>query len=121
MQAVLEAREQRKGVVNTLLYVGAGNGKRADFEVLAHRQQREDTPPFRYVSDPKSGNIMRWHLVDDFPRQFDRTGARMGQPADSTQGGTLARAVSPDQRDDLALVNLQRNPFQGLNVTVIGV
>ena len=43
------------------------------------------------------------------------------QARNRSQGGGFSGAVSTDQGDDLALVDVKRDPFQGMDVAVIGV
>ena len=64
---------------------------------------------------------MRRQVADPLALQLDLALARVQQPGDRLQRGALARPVRADQADDLPLPDLQGNPFQRVDVAVIGV
>ena len=64
-------------------------------------------------------------MPDDTPvinlKETHLAGAGFLDAANRPQGGTLARPVGADQRDDFALVYLNRDAVQGLDLAVVGM
>jgi len=56
-----------------------------------------------------------------FPTESDVAAARLDQAGDRPKRRALARAVRPDQRDDLALLDRDRDPFEGVDGSVMDV
>src|SRR5207302_2233065 len=75
----------------------------AESQVLVHGQLREGAAALRHVSDAGPGDRFRppWQPL---PRE-DEVAARLHGRGDRAQRRRLARAVGPEDGDDLALVD----------------
>src|SRR5262249_43918780 len=120
--ALLEAREQRVDAIDVLadrLRVLAREG--AHLEVLQHGHAREDAAPLRRVGDADRGDGVTGHRLDLAPLEHDPPAARRDDARDRAQRRGLAGAVGADQRDDLALVDLDRDALERLDRAVVRV
>ena len=59
----------------------------------------------------------RRHAVDRLAVQLDRADSGCEQPRDQLEDRALAAAARPDQRDELAVLDLHRDPLQGTHRT----
>ena len=53
--------------------------------------------------------------------EFDGAGAGLQQTADGVQGGGFAGAVRADQGDDLTLVYIKGDAFDGVDAAIVDV
>ncbi len=88
---------------------------------LGNREQRENTPPFRHVSDPQGGNLVRFQSDDVFALEADAATLGAHDSADAAQGGAFARPIRAHQRDHLAFVHGEVESLERVNLTVIGM
>src|SRR3954453_18667286 len=117
--ALLEAREERVDAVDVLADPGAvAAGERAHLEVLEDRHPREDAPPLGRLGDPDLGDRVARQALDVAAVEDDPPGPRRDDARDGPQRRRLAGAVGADQRDDLALVDLERDALQRLDRAV---
>src|SRR6266498_3013460 len=72
-------------------------------------------PPLWRLRDPDLGDLVAGQTLDLGALEGDPPGERWDDPGDRAQGGRLARAVGADERDDLALVDGQRDALQRLD------
>src|SRR5436190_2515561 len=118
--ALLQPREQVVDAVQIRIDVVVAQ-IRPELEVLAHGHAREAAPALRPLRDAEPDDLLRSRLPQLASLEFDRPLARRREPGDRAQGRRLAGTVRADQRDDLALVDLDRYPLQGLDVSVEAV
>ena len=93
----------------------------AHLEVLHHAHAREETPAFGRLADAHLDDRMRRVLRDVPALEADLPLARVVQAVDRPQGGRLARAVRPDERHDLAVVDVERHALDRMDRAVVGV
>src|SRR4051794_24811160 len=120
--ALLQAREQGVHAVEVLadaLRVAAR--ERAHLEVLEHGHAREDPPALGRLRDPDLGHGVARQALDLRAVEHDPSGARRHDAGDRPQRRRLAGAVRADQRDDLTLVDLERDALERLDRAVEGV
>ena len=97
-------------------------GVGADLEVFEHAHPAEQPPPLGHQDDAalddRGAAASVW-----IGRAVERDGAggRPVQAHDRPHQRRLAGAVRPDQRDDLALLDLQRDVPERLHVAVVGI
>ena len=70
---------------------------------------------------PGLDELVGGRLRDVLAVERDRALARVEQAADRLERGRLAGAVRPDQRHDLALVDLDRDALERVDLAVVGV
>ena len=75
----------------------------AEFEVVAHRELGQHLAAFRGMREAEAHDLVRREAREVLPQEGDLAHARLDEPGDGAQDGGLARAVGPDERDDLAL------------------
>ncbi len=93
----------------------------ADFEIFVDREIGKDAPLFRHVTEPAADDGMG-RLIRDVPAlEHDAAGAAFDQPDDGAEGSGLAGAVAPEQRDHLALADLERDVEQDVGGAVMAV
>src|SRR5262252_466444 len=78
-------------------------------EILRHREIAEDASVFWHPADAEPADLMRQERVKRLPVEGDGAARHLDQAHDGLEGGGLARAVPPKQRDDLALARLERH------------
>ncbi len=89
---------------------------RGQAQRLAHREERVEDEFLRH--DPQRltcGTEVVDHVV---PHHRHLAGAGARQPGDDRDQRRLAGAIGPEQAEELALLNLQRDPAQGLELAV---
>src|ERR671925_118095 len=86
--------------------VASGRG-RADAQVLGHREPGEDPPPLGREADALTNDLLGRQVADLAPVELDRPAARAVEADDRHEGRRLARAIRPEERDDLALADAQ--------------
>ena len=62
---------------------------------------------------------MRWLAADVLAFKGDFSGAWFEQSGDGAQCGRFAGAIRADERDDFALIDMQRNACQRFNGAVV--
>ncbi len=81
----------------------------------------EDAPALGHLDDPDRDDVVGGHGGQVAAVEDDLSAARPQQSAHRVQHRRLARAVGADERDDLAVIDGQRDATQGLDVAVVGV
>ena len=122
VHALFQAREQAEHA----LHIGAdvflvGAGKRAHLKVLAHAQARKNAPALGRLQHAQVHDLVRGNLVDALAFEHNLTLARRRDARDRAQRGALARAVRADQRDDLALLDGDRDAFERVDIAIVGM
>jgi hypothetical protein len=79
-------------------------------QVFLDRQVAEDRPAFKHLDDAPIDNFVRRQVVDALTLELNRAAGHLAllgveQAGDSLQGCRLARAIGPQQRNDLPLVD----------------
>jgi len=92
-----------------------------DLEVLANREFGEDAPSFRHVPDARVDDLMRIRMRDISLFQPDPSSAGVEDAGDRAQGGAFAGSIGSDKRNNLALVDVQRDTHERMDVPVVGV
>ena len=93
----------------------------ADLEVFLHRQFGEDAPLFRHIAKPAAYDRVRRLVRDVLAFEDDAAGALLDQADDRAKGRRLAGAVAPEQRDHLAIADLERDIEQDMRRTIVAV
>ena len=86
--------------------------RRAHLQIFEHRHAREDAAPLRRLRDPHARDLVRRHAGDVAPVIDDRAVARLRIAADRHHQRRLAGAVGADQRDDLAVEDIEVDAAQ---------
>ena len=115
--ALLEPREQLE---HPLDRPGAGPGERHP-QIFQDGQVAKNLAPFGHIADAERGDPVRWPSRRVGAENFDLAVARRGQPDQAAHRRRLARAVAPEEGDDLALADLDRHTLEDVALAVIGV
>ncbi|KAI3478981.1 hypothetical protein L1887_59004 [Cichorium endivia] len=118
--AILEAREQFEDMLHARVDGGAVLEKAAHFQVLGHRQVGEDAPPLGRDGDALAHDLVRGQLGDVLALEAHGAAAGARRAAEGHEQRGLARAVGADQRDDLAVVDMQAHAVHGADGAVVG-
>jgi hypothetical protein len=54
-------------------------------------------------------------------REYDFAGPRPEQAGEGAERGGFSRAIGPDEGDDLALFNLEADPFEGVDGPIVDI
>jgi hypothetical protein len=92
----------------------------AHLQVLGHRQRREHAPALGRDGDALAHDVVRGQVGDVPAVQQDVAAAGARAAAHRHQQRGLAGAVGADQRDDLALVDVQADLVDGADGAVVG-
>ena len=93
----------------------------ADFEVFVDGQIRKNAALFRYIAEPAAHDGVG-RLVRNIPAlEHDAAAALRDQADDGAEGGGFAGAVAPEQRDHLAVADLERDVEQDVRRAVMAV
>ena len=90
-------------------------------QVLGHRQRREHALPAGHLRDATRRDLVRRGVGHVAPVEDDGAPACLDEPGDRLQQRRLAGAVRPEERDDLALVDLEVDAEQHLHAVVMHV
>jgi hypothetical protein len=116
-QHVVEHGKERKDfVVDRPL--AARPGGVAGYEVLAHRQERENLAPLRDIAKAGLGPQVRRHFRHVLVVPADRAGSRHVLPDDGAQERRLADAVAAENGQNTAGLRLDRHGPQRLRRAV---
>ena len=134
---LLATRELRRGVVEPAAQrgeqvervVGRGLGvlvvasvdPQRDLEVLGDAERREHAPPAGNLDDALAGDQVRPHAADVDARVADGAAFGRDEAGDRAQHGGLAGAVGAEQRDRLALAQLEVHAEEHLHLAVCDV
>jgi len=80
---------------------------RAHFEVLLHRHAGQYSPALLHLQDPEPHDLVLGHAPQAPPLENHVAAARRQDAGDGPQQGRFARAISADERNHLALLDLQ--------------
>ena len=126
--ACCDLRSARRGKerVDTLevalhLLVAARALERAHLQVLEHAHPREEPPPLGRLRDPELHDLVRGPIRDLLALEADRSPPRAVEAVDRAERRRLAGAVRADQRDDLALPDVDRDALERFDRAVVGV
>src|SRR2546430_5784974 len=126
MAPLLEPREIGVHLLQVLAQPGAQGAPRvrAGEQVFLDGQVLEAVPPLHHLADAALHQPGRIELVDALAAEHDlalRHLAALGaqQVRDGLQRGGLAGAVGAEQRDDLALLHLERHPLEHQDDVVV--
>src|SRR5215467_14702358 len=81
-------------------------------EIFRHREIAEDAPVLWHPADAEPADLVRQERVERLPVEGDGAARHLDKAHDGLEGGGLARAVAPEQRDDLALARLERHAVE---------
>ena len=91
------------------------------FKVFLHGHLEEDSAPFGNQGQTLGDNLMTRRFDQRFTQKSDISGLAVEQAGDGIQRGGFSRAVGADQGNDLTLVDLEGNAFDGMDAAVINV
>src|SRR5262249_48924675 len=118
-RTLLQARKEAVDPLEVLLdRVAVAAQVHALEKVLLDRQPWEEAPTLRDVHDPRRDDLLGTGAGQIGAGEPDRAAPRPRQLRNRVEERRLARAVGPDQRDDLALLDLQRNLPEDLDLAV---
>jgi hypothetical protein len=113
------ARKELGHVLDRLLHrLGVAMEERAELEVLAHGEVREDRAALGHERHAAGDHVLGRELRDVVARVLDRAGGEGQEAHDALQRRRLARAVGADHRDDLARLHVERDAAQRLDSAV---
>src|SRR5690606_3983590 len=94
-----------------------------ELQVLFHRQSADDAPVFGHEADTGARGLEGLHRVQRLAVEPDLAGGqvRIVDAGDRAQRRRLARAVASEQRDDLALVDVEGDALHDVALAVVGV
>ncbi len=123
--ALMRARfQQREQGVDTFQIrveaVGIVGNDRAHLQILEHRHAREDAPALRRLHDAEPRDLVHRELRDVASLKQNAAVAGAGAAKDRHHQRGLARAVAADQRDDLALIDIETDAVQDRQHAVTG-
>src|SRR6266446_3962520 len=118
-RALLETREKFKHLVERPQSPLAA--PRCDGEVFARSQAGENTSLLWHEPEAHARDDIGWQVSDVAAAIGDATGIRLQIAHDRQQRCCFACAVAPQDRDDLALLHVERNALQHMAQAVIGV
>src|SRR5437016_1708068 len=81
----------------------------------------EDLPSFGHLDDPGAHHTVRAPAINALAVELDRAARRPEEAGDHPQGGRLARAVRPQERDDAPLGDLEADAVQRADAAVVGL
>jgi hypothetical protein len=79
---------------------------------------REQPPALQHVGEAEGHPLVSPQSVDAAPVELDPPVPRPDEPGHAVEEGGLAGAVRAEERDDLALVDLERDVPQDLEIAV---
>src|SRR3954469_12888424 len=86
--------------------------KRAEFQVVQHRELRKDLPPFRHQDQAARHDVVRGESGNVLAAERDAAPHGTKEPADRAHESGLSGAVGAEHRDHLALANLEIDTLQ---------
>src|SRR6266576_1278305 len=120
--ALLQPRKKREHALHIGRYAGFVVARVGTHDqVVENAHPREQSPALGRLPDPELDDSRGPCAGDVLAVERDLPRVRMHQARDGAQRGGLAGAVGPDEGDDLALLDLDRHPAQGLDAPVEGV
>jgi hypothetical protein len=121
MQPFLQAREQLKHTLDVGIKTRKVGDGRAHLQIFQHRHAGENAAAFRRLRDAQLGDIVRRHIGNVAAVEDDLAFARARIAEDGHHQGRLAGAVGADERDDLALIYLERDALKRDDIAVEGL
>src|SRR5258708_29896430 len=126
MASVLEPGKVGIPLLQVLAYTGAEGaaGVRAGKQVFLDGEVLEAVPPLHHLADAALHQLGRIEPVDTLAAEHDLAlrhlaALRAQQVRDGLQRGGLAGAVGAEQRDDLALLHLERYALEDQDDMVV--
>ena len=121
LAALLQAGEQLKH----LFLVGCNGGSRlgvcTHVQIFFHGHVQEHMTAFRHMGKACFHDLVGAHALDAAALVQDVAGLGLQQAGNGLQGGGFASTVGTDQGDDLALIHLEGDVLDGVDVAVIDV
>ena len=117
---LLEPGQQVVDVAQAPLDLAAGDRAAGELQVLLDREAREDPPPLRDDRDPGARDRVRALAGQVAPVQQHAARPRPHQPDDRVDERRLADAVPSEQRDHLALLQVEVDAVQHVARVVSG-
>jgi hypothetical protein len=90
-------------------------------QVFFHAERRKHAAALGHQAHAAAHGLERGFLGDVVALEHDLAAARRIEADDRIHQRGLADAVAPEQAEDLALLELQRQPLENVGVPVIGV
>ncbi|MNT48226.1 hypothetical protein D3C72_1849950 [compost metagenome] len=118
--AFQQARKQAKHPFDALLILVTVGKETAHRQVLLHRHAREYPPAFRHDRHRFAHDARRLPLGNVLIEKGDAAFAGAGFTAQRAEQRGFTGAVSADQRNYLALLNVQADLMQRLDFAVMG-
>src|SRR5262249_13036181 len=84
-------------------------------QILQHRHLAEGTRDLEGPAEPAADAMLGAQLLETSAVQQDAPGARALRSGDEVEHGRLAGAVGPDQPDDAAAIDPERNIIDGFD------
>ena len=117
--ALVQAREQRVDALQIpAVAVGVALG---DQQVFLDAERRKYAAALRHQPHAAAHGLERGFLRDLVALEHDLAAARRIEADDRIHQRGLADAVAAEQAEDLALLELQRQPLEDIGVPVIGM
>ena len=110
--ALLQDGEQAEDAVEIVVQF-AFSTVGAHFQVFHHAEAGEDPPAFGDVPYAQSYHLMGRQVADLHLVEANGAARRVDQARDGPQGGGFARPVGPEQRHDLAFLDVYVDLTQG--------
>ncbi len=118
----LQTGKETQTVLHAAVDLGAVVDREgAHLQVFLDGQRGEDAAAFRDMAHAGLHDQVRVHVGDVLVLQDDFALLWMDQAGDGAQGGAFAGAVGADEGDDLAFLDVQRDPLQGMDAPVVAV
>src|SRR5262249_56390156 len=95
-------------------------GPASDQQVVLHAEARKDVAFLGHVAETETDDRFRLRAVDASTLEPDLAASWSEKSGDRLQQRRLARAVRPDDRDDLSRLDSERHAAQDLVVAVSG-
>ena len=121
LAALLQAGEQLKHLFLVGGNGGVGLGVGTHIQILFHGHVQEHMAAFRHVGKARFHDLVGAHALDAAALVQDIAGLGLQQAGNGLQGGGLAGTVGTDQGDDLALIHLEGDVLDGVDVAVVNV
>ena len=90
------------------------------FQIFLNGQGTEKLAIFGNLNDPQADQLLSIRPADILSHKKDFSFTGRVNPGEAIEQGCFTGPVGPDQRDDLALTDFQRDPFQGPVPSVMG-
>ena len=121
LAAFLQAGEQLKDLFLVGGNGGVGLGVGTHVQIFFHGHVQEHMASFGNMGKARFHDFMGAHALDALALVDHIAGLGFQQAGDGLQGGGLTGTIGTDQGDDLALIDLEGNALDGVDVAVVNV